>query len=146
MNEHEMPIARRMLASLPQGYFGPRSLVPADGNYDAHDLHKDVDQLGGRLVTNLRGKAGHPVTLRQMRQARRELLMLDQTARPLVRMIQRHRNEVELTLSNLTSYGGGLGPLPPFVRRLPRVTRWVGAKIILYHTRLQLRRDRERAA
>lgn len=146
MNEHEMPVARRLLASLPQGFFGARSVLLADGNYDSHDLHKDVADLGGHLVTHLRGRARHAVTLRQMGPARRELLHVDGSARPLLRMVRRHRNEVELTFSNLTSYGGGLGPLPPFVRRLPRVTRWVGAKIILYHTRLHLRRARRREA
>lgn len=146
MNEHEMPVARRMLASMPTGWFGPRSVALADGNYDGHALHKDVAALGGHLVTNLRGKASHPVTLRQMGAARRELLRLDRTARPLVRMVARHRNDAEVTFSSLTSYGGGLGPLPAFVRRLPRVTRWVGAKIILYHTRLRLRRAKSRDA
>jgi len=140
MNEHEMPIARLMLDSLPP--FTERSLLLADGNYDAHVFHKDVDARGGRLVTNLRGRAEHPVTRRQMGRARRELLRLNQTHRPLVRMTLRHRNDIELTYSNLTSYGGGLGPLPAFVRRLPRVTRWVGVKITLYHARLGVRKRR----
>lgn len=142
MNEHEAPIAHRLLAALPAGWFNQRSLFLADGNYDSHDLHKHVDQLGGPLVANLHEhrQATHEVTLRQMGRARREWLKVNRTARPLVRMIERQRNEIELTFSNLTSYGGGLGPLPPFVRRLGRVTRWVGAKIILYHTRIQTRR------
>ena len=144
MNEHEMPVARQLLASLPTGFLSERSLVLADGNYDSHVLHKDVDALGGRLVTHLRGRAKHAVTLRQMGRARRALLEADRTARPLVRMTLRHRNAIEGTFSNLTCYGGGLGPLPPFVRRLDRVTRWVGAKLILYHARLQLRRERRR--
>jgi hypothetical protein len=95
LNEHEMLVARGMLRVLPAGTFTERSIMLADGNYDAHDLHKDVARLGGRLV------------------------------------------------SSLTCYGGGLGPLPAFVRRLPRVTRRVGVKIILYHTRLILRKQRE---
>jgi len=144
MNEHEMPIARLMLEHLPEGTFTQRSLILADGNYDSHDLYKDVHKRGARLVTHLRGRATHPATLRQMGPARRELLELNKTSRPLVKMIQRNRNEIELTLSNLTSYGGGLGPLPSFVRRLPRVTRWVGVKIVLYHTRLCLRRRAEK--
>ena len=53
--------------------------------------------------------------------------------------IYRMRVHVEGTFSNLTRYGGGLGPLPAFVRRLDRVRRWVGAKIILYHLRLNQR-------
>lgn len=143
MNEHELPVAHRLLASLPNGWFGPRSLLLADGNYDSHDLHKHVDHAGGRLVTHVHPHrcATHPVTLRQMGRARRALLALHASDhRPLLRQVARHRNTVELTFSNLTCYGGGLGPLPAFVRRLPRVTRWVGAKIILYHVRRQLRR------
>lgn len=142
MNEHEMPIARLMLDSLPA--FTQQSLLLADGNYDSHVLHKDVYRRGGGLITHLRGKARHPVTLRQMGSARRELLQLNQTSRPLLRMVMRHRNNIELTFSNLTSYGGGLGPLPAFVRRLPRVTRWVGVKITLYHARLKARKRSER--
>ena len=114
-------------------------MLLADANYDAHDLHKDLTSRGGALVTNLRGSATHPVTLRQMGPMRRELLALNETNKSLVRMVLRYRVEVERTFSNLTSYGGGLAPLPSFVRRLPRVTRWVGAKIILYHARLTLR-------
>lgn len=79
-----------------------------------------------------------------MGRARRELIRLNQTHRPLVRMVLRHRNDIELTYSNLTSYGGGLGPLPAFVRRLPRVTRWVGATITLYHARLRIRKQRSK--
>jgi hypothetical protein len=30
--------------------------------------------------------------------------------------------------------------LPPWVRRLDRVTRWVTAKIAIYHARLQVRK------
>jgi hypothetical protein len=78
------------------------------------------------------------------RPSKRKLVRLNRTKRPLVGMIQRHRNDIELTFSNLTSCGGGLGPLPSFVRRLPRVTRWVGAKIALYHTRLRLRKLAEK--
>jgi hypothetical protein len=144
MNEHEMPIACELIGASHHGLFTPRTLVLADGNYDSHVMHKAVDRRGGRLVTHLRGKGKHEVTLRQMGAARRELLKVSEQSGPLLRMIRRHRNVVELTFSNLTSYGGGLGPLPPFVRRLSRVTRWVGSKIILYHTRLQARRQCER--
>ena len=37
-------------------------------------------------------------------------------------------------------YGGGLGPLPPWVRTLERARRWVGAKLILHHARLAVKR------
>jgi len=41
------------------------------------------------------------------------------------------RTEVERRFSQLTCYGGGLGPLPAWVRRMHRVTLWVHAKLIL---------------
>lgn len=39
LNRHEMPVARAMLGHLP---LSPGTIVMADGNYDAHVLHKDV--------------------------------------------------------------------------------------------------------
>ena len=41
----------------------------------------------------------------------------------------------DLGYRDLGCYGGALAPLPSFVRRLDRVRRWVGTKIILYHVR-----------
>ena len=40
----------------------------------------------------------------------------------------------------------GLDRLPGFVRRLPRVTRWAGCKLILYHARLLAQEAAEREA
>ncbi len=44
LNAHEMPVARVMLRSM--GPLSPGTLVLADGNYNAHVLHKDVASLG----------------------------------------------------------------------------------------------------
>ena len=41
--------------------------------------------------------------------------------------------------SALSCYGGGLGPLPAWVRRITRVTRWVTAKVALYNARILAR-------
>jgi hypothetical protein len=51
------------------------------------------------------------------------------------------RGRVETTFSALTAAGGGLTCLPAWVRTLPRVTRWVGAKIALYHARLTAKKS-----
>ena len=61
-------------------------------------------------------------------------------------MVHRQRANAEGILGNLCGYGGGLAGLPPFVRRLHRVRRWVGGKIILYHARLRVRAARQTAA
>ena len=122
MNEHEMPVARRLLAALPTGFFSPRSLLLADGNYDSHDLHKDVHARGGRLVTNLRGRARHAVTLRQMGVARRELLMLDQTVQPLVRLVARHRNEAAVSKMSVNRFRADLFKAEPQTSNCNNVT------------------------
>jgi Transposase DDE domain len=139
LNEYEATIATLMLDHLPPAT--GRTLILGDANYDTHDFYKAVSQRGAKLLTGLRREpAKHPVTLRQMGKDRREALRLHEQNKPLVRMAMRNRPVVERTFANATNYGGGLGPLPAFVRRLPRVRRWVGAKIAIYHARLKARR------
>lgn len=139
LNEYEATIATLMLDYLPPA--SSRTLILGDANYDTHDFYKAVSRHGAKLLTGLRREpAKHPVTRRQMGKDRREALDLYEQNEPLVRMTMRVRPVVERTFANATNYGGGLGPLPAFVRRLPRVRRWVGAKIALYHARLKARR------
>jgi hypothetical protein len=161
-------------AAAAGGPLSPRSLALADGNYDARGLHKGLHAAGGRLLVwpkdggrraraarskaaAAAGDAGtgtdhapdasrHAVTLRQMGPARRELLAVAAARPGLVRLVHRHRVHAEGILGNLCGYGGGLTGLPPFVRRLHRVRRWVGGKIILYHARLRARVARRKAA
>ena len=45
------------------------------------------------------------------------------------------RSGIERKFSQLTGTGGGLGPLPNWVRWLPRVRRWVRAKLLLHAVR-----------
>jgi hypothetical protein len=137
LNVHETHVAEVMCESLPQQL--PDSLMLADGNYDAADLHKKVELAGSRLVVPLRGMAEHPVTLRQMGPARREHIQASAAHPDLVRYILNWRTQIERVFSMLTCHGGGLGPLPSWARRLERVRRWVGCKIAMYHARLQWR-------
>jgi hypothetical protein len=43
----------------------------------------------------------------------------------------RSRSFVEHCFGHLTSFGGGLGPLPSGVQRAHRVKRWVQAKLLI---------------
>jgi len=52
---------------------------------------------------------------------------------------------IERVFGVLCCTAGGLGALPPWVRTLDRVRRWVGAKIVLYNARLAVQ-DRLREA
>jgi hypothetical protein len=133
LNRHEMPVARAMLDHLPGGLSG--RLVMADGNYDAHVLHKDIHARGGWLITHPRGRAEHPVTRRQMGPARRLLIDLWNRVPQKMMRLYRERTCIERVFGQLSCTPGLLGPLPGFVRGLARVRRWVGAKICLYHAR-----------
>ena len=79
------------------------------------------------------------MTLRQMGLARRELIALHKNHPSVVKAVMKNRTKIERTLAHLGGGDGGMGPLPPFVRRLSRVRRWVGAKISLYHIRRKAR-------
>jgi hypothetical protein len=46
----------------------------------------------------------------------------------------------ELSFGNQPMYGGGLGPLPAWVRTLERVRCWAGAKVIIHHAQLAVKR------
>jgi hypothetical protein len=138
LNVGESPVAQRLCEHLPPQFdFG---LALADGNYDAADLHKCVAVLGPRLVVPLRGLAQHAVTRRQMGAARREAIAVRTQNPGLMSYLIKQRTQIERIFSALTCCAGGLGPLPAWVRTSARVTRWVGAKIILYHARLQARK------
>lgn len=134
LHRHEMPVARQMLACR-RSLLSHGSHVLADGNYDAHVLHKDVQRRGGWLITRPRGRAKHPVTRRQMGSNRRRLIDLWDKDPQLMKRIYRERLRIERVFGQLTAIPGLLGPLPAFVRGLARVRRWVGAKICMYHVR-----------
>ena len=55
------------------------------------------------------------------------------------------RDEIERVFGVLTCTGGGLSSLPPWVRTLSRVRRWVGVKIILYNARLEVQERLQKA-
>lgn len=143
LHEDEKTVALHLLPHLPP--MAPGALVLKDGNYDSAPLHKAAAEVvpAAALVGPLKGQqrvgadGHHPVTLRQMGPQRRELLAAWQHCPRLVELALRARDTIERTFGVLVCTAGGLGTaLPPWVRTLPRVRRWVGAKIVLYNARL----------
>ena len=153
LNVAEQAVAGRLAEAMPR--LCDRSLVlvgVADRNYDSHVLHKQIEAAKGRLVAwpKAGGKANspagaeprHPVTMRQMGRARRALVAACGLTGSMVQMALSERVHAEGILGNLTSRAGGLGPLPAWVRRLKRVRRWVGCKVILYNTHVHAKAGR----
>lgn len=151
LHADEKTVALDLLPHLPP--MAPGAVVLKDSNYDSAPLHKAaaVHAPEAALVGPLRGQnrvgegGHHPVTLRQMGPQRRELVAAWQHYPGLVELTLRARDTIERTFGVLVCTAGGLGTaLPPWVRTLARVRRWVGAKIVLYNARLAVQ-DRLRA-
>jgi hypothetical protein len=130
MNKDERVMAERLLkAAAPEvvGY------VAADSNYDSNRLHQACDDRGDlQLVTPRRGGPGKGTGHR--RQAAGRLRSLAMTQTPFLDFggqLLVDRAEIERQFGNLTNWGGGLGPLPAWVRTHRRVRRWVQAKLVL---------------
>jgi hypothetical protein len=136
----EKVVAMELCGHLPPPACGP-ALDLADSNYDSAPLHKRMAEADRLLLTPLRGQGRvkdgghHPVTLRQMGPQRREAVEVWNDHPDLARHVLKSRNNIEGVFSVMT-VALGAGSPPAHVRRLHRVRRWTGAKIILYHARL----------
>jgi hypothetical protein len=110
----EKEVGCRLIAQLHGGGY-----LLADGEYDASYLYDQAFAQGYQLVTPYRkaknpgcGKHYHsPHRLRSM-----ELLHHD-----FGKDLYKVRTRIERSFGNATSFGGGLAPLPAWVRGLPRV-------------------------
>lgn len=121
------------------------TLLRGDSNYDSNPLYRAVAKAGGRLIaprkkpgTGLGHHPHHPDRLRAVGEL--------QGSNEALKAHRRHRIRVEQGLAHLTNLPYGLSPLPNFVRRKPRVTMWLTAKIALYHLHLILRQQQALAA
>jgi hypothetical protein len=150
LNTDEKVVAAELLRHLPAAAAPPPTaaglavqapLTLGDSNYDSAPLHKAFTRHGRLLLAPLRGEqfvgpgGRSRTTLAGMGPARREVLAVWDEHPDLARYVMKSRNNAEGTFSVL-SLACGLDRLPGFVRRLPRVTRWIGCKLILYHARL----------
>jgi len=148
LNEDEKTLARHVL--LPQlPPLTHDALVIADSHYDSAPLHQQVSEpLGVWLIHPLRNQHRavgefRQQKLQQMPWSRRELVRLWEDHAELMRFVYKARQEIERVFGVLTCTAGGLANLPAWVRHLDRVRRWVGAKIILYNARLEVRKNHQ---
>lgn len=128
MNGDERTMAARMLRHTTiQGY------ILADANFDANHLHAICDALGNRQLL-ARRRCGSDKGLGHRRQEPGRLRSIERLENPnpvFADQLLHQRAEIERGFANLTNWGGGLGPLPAWVRTYPRVHRWVQAKLVL---------------
>ena len=130
LNVNEKKVARILIDQAR-----PEGLLLADGEYDASALYDLVAEFGGQLFTPLPENAGQGH--RRQSQARLKAVSL---WRRHGERLYCQRSAIERFFSQLSSFGGGLAPLPAWVRTLSRVRRWIATKLIIYHARIAIRR------
>lgn len=124
----EQAVAERMFADLQ----GSGGYLLGDKLYDINKLYEAACHVGHQLVAERkRPKAG--LGTRRQSPARLRALALLKT--DYGQTLYQQRDEIERKYSGLTNFGGGLAPLPNWVRRRSRVVLWVHAKLIINSVR-----------
>lgn len=131
LNRSESIVARELLTQINGGGY-----LLGDGNYDDTPLHEAAGERRYQLLTKDRrpnaGK-GH----RRVGAYRRRSIELRNTT--FGRELLAQRAIIERTFAHATIFGGGLAPLPAWVRRQSRVRTWVWAKLLINATRLRVK-------
>jgi hypothetical protein len=133
-NEYEGTVAERLLGSV-RG----TGVLLGDGGYEANRVYDAAAQSGYLLLAavgaaDTGGGHGYQSPHRQLALVwmRDGLGVHLLGARPVI----------ERAFGHMGSFGGGLGPLPNWVRRLRRVSLWVHCKLLINAARIIHRRLR----
>lgn len=131
LNVAEKVVANDLIAEAK-----PRGVLLADGGYDAGRLYDLAWAQGALLITPLPKNAGGG-----HRKQSEPRVFVGQLWKHGIAEFYKMRATIERHFSQHSCYGGGLGPLPAWVRGLHRVTQWVGTKLMIYHARLIIRNN-----
>ena len=128
MNTAEATVAERLIPQLTGGGY-----LLGDGNYDSSTLFDQAWERGYQLVTPLpEGNVGTGHHYQSPHRLRNIALLRGEFGRGLYAA----RGTIERDYGNATSFGGGLAPLPAWVRGLDRVRTWVWAKLLINAARI----------
>lgn len=133
-NEYEGAVAERLL-----GRVSGKGFLLGDGNYEASRVYDAAAQSCYQLLAPFDQRdTGHG----HRYQSEYRLLALHWFRTGLAQDLLRGRGRIERAFGNAGSFGGGLGPLPNWARRLGRVTLWVCCKLLINAARIIRRRQR----
>jgi hypothetical protein len=133
-NESEKKVAARLLRQLHHGGY-----LLADGEYDASYLYDHAAEQGYQLVAPYR-KAKKPGSGKHYQSPHR-LRSIELLQHAFGQALYQARRQIERSFGNATSFGGGLAPLPAWVRGLERVSTWVWAKLLINAVRILSHKD-----
>lgn len=134
LNVGEKTVAVRLLTQLHHGGY-----LLADGEYDASYVYDRAFERGYQLVSPCR-KAKNPGSGKHYQSPHR-LRCIELFRHPYGQELYRARTEIERDFGNATAFGGGLAPLPAWVRGLRRVHTWVWAKLLINAVRILAHKD-----
>jgi hypothetical protein len=144
MNEPEVEAAKRMVPGLAGGGY-----LLGDALYDSNPLHAVADAHGFQLVAPRKDPGAGLGHCRHEPGRLRSIALLETPAAgdlpaagraPFARDLYAGRTRIERELGGWCSFGGGLAPLPAWVRTPHRVACWTGLKLLINGVRLcQLR-------
>lgn len=138
MNLNDKTVARDLIPTLPgEGY------LLADSQYDGNEMYDLAADAGYQLVvrkTKPTSGVGHH------RNSPGRLRSIELLRTPFGEQLYRRRRSIEHNFGSLTCFGGGLAPLPAWVRRFPRVVMWVRTKLLLNAVRILRKQSPEKLA
>jgi hypothetical protein len=133
----EKQMARRMIKRVKGcGY------LLADGHYDASWLY-DLCRHHNHVLVSPRPKPGTGIGHHYQSPQRLRSIQLLEPPTGINRFgasLYRNRTLIERQFSQMTYFGGGLSPLPSWVRRIWRVRNWVWAKLLINAARVRTQR------
>jgi len=134
LNVGEKEVADRLMGQLHHGGY-----LLADGEYDASYLYDRAFAQGYQLVAPFR-KAKNPGSGKHYQSPHR-WHSIDLMQHDYGQALYKLRTGIERCFGNATTFGGGLGPLPAWVRGLARVRTWVWAKLLINAVRIVMHND-----
>jgi hypothetical protein len=128
----EQRMARLLIAGLPsEGY------LLGDSQFDSNQLYDVAAENGYQLLTPRQKPGTH---LGHRRHSEHRLRAVGLLASPFGKELYQGRIHIEHCFAHLTTFVGGLGPLPFWVRRFHRVRLWVQTKLLLNAIRIMRQR------
>jgi len=128
MNKSEDKVAVEMMPELRGGGY-----MLSDGEYDASPVYDAAGAAGYQLLA----PREHPEAgLGHHYQSPYRLRCIELMRSSFGQGIYRLRGDIEREYGVLTSFGGGLSPLPAWVRHQNRVWIWAAAKLVINAVRI----------
>jgi len=124
MNVHEVKAAHELLKAPLEG----SGYLVGDSQYEVNSAYDDAAQIGLQLVASPRRNSN---AMGHRRQSPYRRLGLQLARSKDGKMLLHRRYCIDRFFGWCGNSGGGLEPLPNFVRRIQRVRIWVHAKLVL---------------